>query len=801
MTMTHFVIVKLKRNFLAALAFVFCLAGAYGQSPQENEVMPDGVAYAQIPHVKIYLHTNKSNFIAGESIWFKAYVTDYFKSVPDTAFSAIYVDLVNYEGKAVDLTAIEVNRGMGTGSIFIPDSLLAGSYALRAYHTNTLPNIPSLSFQKTIQVENPIEENFFRRSDRRDIRRYNRMLEQKESRYHASFHPESGNLVAGIVNKVVMRVTNELEQGVDFSAVIKDNRGNKVAETQSSTGGFAEFFFQPTANTFYHAEIEIDSRRQGDAPLPEVIRHGYNMILENANPGRNLVIQSAINPGAANSESEVLAILQHQGEVRQVKRFDFSSQAKHQLFLDDKLEPGVNIVSLTNTDGELLAERMIYKYGFESLQPSIELIEFEKEDSLFLSVNISLDEMKDSYGNFSMSITDMPAVENISQESLVSYLWLSSDLEASVNAPQMLLSRQENEEFVDYLMIMASGMRYRTHEELLQLKDQDDFVPATGLALRGKLVPRGSSHATGYATVQMSVNVEGKSDIRNQETNSNGQFVFDKLDYPGAFKVEVTPGLDTRGRKLMVEMEPARTPPVRINQDFKPRELPSRGDDWQRVSRPVTYVNVQKVKSASGPGSMYGNADQVLFVDDLPPHVSNVMDALRGRIPGLSIVDGQINMRGPSSVNMSNEPIFVIDGNVVNSGSFLAMNVRELERIEILKGSNAVMFGSRGANGAIIGITRSGDQSLSPTHEFLMEGFSLPSDFLSYLYNKGSRLGNHENFVHTHYWEPELVFDHETEQRITFPLFSKTNRYFIVIEGVDSQGRVLSVRQIVDIRD
>lgn len=791
---------RFNRFVLIAVAFIFCFTEAYGHVSHDNRESANGVVYAEIPHVKIYLHTNKSNYVAGEHVWFKAYLTDYFRSVPDSVFSAIYVDLVNYEGKTIDMSVVEIKKGAGKGSILIPDSLLGGSYALRAYHTNPFPDNPSSRFQKVILIENPIEENFVRRSDRREVRRYNRLLEQKESRYDAGFYPESGKLVAGIVNKVVMRVTNELGQGVDFSALIKDSRGNKVAETRSQTEGFAEFFFQPMANTFYHAEIEIDGRRQGSSPLPDVVRQGYNMIVEHTDFGRNLVIQS--NPGAQESGKNpgIHAVIHNQGALLGQQSIEFSSAGQYNLLLDDKIRHGLNIVSLTDSEGNLLAERMVYEYGFEFLRPEVKLLEIEKDDSLFLSVSISLDELEDTYGNFSLSITDMPAQQDVSHENLYSYLWLNSELEKPVVAPQIMLSREENKEIVDYMMIMASAMRYNTNQQLLGLNRNELMHLATGLALRGKVIPRGSNQPTGYTNVELAVNVEGDADIRTQQTNTNGAFVFDKLDYPGLIKVEVTPGVDVRGRKVMVEMETAPAPPVRINEQFRPREAPSRGDNWQRVSRPTIYTNASKVSGAPRPGTIYGNADNVIYVDDLPSHVSSVMDALRGRVPGFSVTDGQITMRGSSSINMSNEPIFVVDGNVVNSGSFLNMSVREFERIEIMKGASAAMFGSRGANGAIIGITRSGDQSLSPTFEFMVEGFSLPSDFLTSLYNESSMLKKNENFIHTHYWEPELIFDHEREKRISFPLFVETGRYFIVLEGVDAKGRILSLRKIVEVR-
>jgi len=81
-----------------------------------------------------------------------------------------------------------------------------------------------------------------------------------------------------------------------------------------------------------------------------------------------------------------------------------------------------------------------------------------------------------------------------------------------------------------------------------------------------------------------------------------------------------------------------------------------------------------------------------------------VLDMLRN-VPGIMIGGGNsITIRGVSSLTLSSEPLFVLDGVPVGTGyqSVSAMNPRDIKRISVLKGSSASIYGSQGANGVIV---------------------------------------------------------------------------------------------------
>jgi len=79
---------------------------------------------------------------------------------------------------------------------------------------------------------------------------------------------------------------------------------------------------------------------------------------------------------------------------------------------------------------------------------------------------------------------------------------------------------------------------------------------------------------------------------------------------------------------------------------------------------------------------------------------SSIYALLRGEIPGVVIDGTRILIRENTSMMSSNEPLFVVDG--VPTSSIDGIQPQMVRRIEVLKGSAASIYGSRGSNGVIL---------------------------------------------------------------------------------------------------
>ena len=90
---------------------------------------------------------------------------------------------------------------------------------------------------------------------------------------------------------------------------------------------------------------------------------------------------------------------------------------------------------------------------------------------------------------------------------------------------------------------------------------------------------------------------------------------------------------------------------------------------------------------------------------------TNLLEALRGRVPGLSVGnsarlggDPEVRMRGINSINLPLNPLYIVDGIEVETLEFV--NVMDVDHVEVLK--DASIYGARGGNGAILVTTKRG---------------------------------------------------------------------------------------------
>lgn len=82
-------------------------------------------------------------------------------------------------------------------------------------------------------------------------------------------------------------------------------------------------------------------------------------------------------------------------------------------------------------------------------------------------------------------------------------------------------------------------------------------------------------------------------------------------------------------------------------------------------------------------------------------------------VPGVNVQgsggSAYITIRGISSFNTTNEPLYVIDGHAVGNSYIEANRIvtpNDIDYVRVLKGPDASIYGVRGANGVIEIVTR-----------------------------------------------------------------------------------------------
>jgi len=125
----------------------------------------------------------------------------------------------------------------------------------------------------------------------------------------------------------------------------------------------------------------------------------------------------------------------------------------------------------------------------------------------------------------------------------------------------------------------------------------------------------------------------------------------------------------------------------------------------------VTALGVSREKKALSYAAQGVSSDEMKVARS-----PNVLNTLSGKVAGISVTgSGQgvggaakVVLRGNRSINGSSEPLYVVDGVIMN-GDIANISPDDIQEMTVLKGANAAaIYGSRANNGAIIVTTKSG---------------------------------------------------------------------------------------------
>lgn len=124
----------------------------------------------------------------------------------------------------------------------------------------------------------------------------------------------------------------------------------------------------------------------------------------------------------------------------------------------------------------------------------------------------------------------------------------------------------------------------------------------------------------------------------------------------------------------------------------------------------LVVVGYQTVRKAD----LTGAVSVMNMKEPLSENSGNIMNSMAGKLPGVNVVPdaapggtGSIRVRGMSTANSSNDPLYIIDG--VPTDNINCINPGDIESMQVLKdAASASIYGSRAANGVVVITTKQG---------------------------------------------------------------------------------------------
>jgi hypothetical protein len=371
---------------------------------------------------KVFLHTDRDYYASGDDIWFKAYLVNGISNKCTESSKNLYVQLFS-EGEKPELIASEVisiDSGIGHGDFHLKDSLLSGTYHLRAY-TNWMLNFgENFFFDKKIYISGLPNASMVSADD-------------NFKKDEIKFYPEGGSLVNGILSNVAFKAEDASGKGILASGVVLSSAGDTAGVFNSEYLGMGSFSITPQKGLSYYATGHFRNNIPFTVKLPEALDDGLALQIDAQDTSTVLVSITSSDPFFKENKNQTLVfkVLNHSKMVLGYKIQLVKKQIIMHLPGSD-FPSGVSDLILYDSNNRPQCERLIFKPCAEN-----QIVNVSSNRKIFAprdSVRVSLKLPGNNSGNLSLSAIDYNTVpEGVSN--IVSYLDLESELKGEIENP------------------------------------------------------------------------------------------------------------------------------------------------------------------------------------------------------------------------------------------------------------------------------------------------------------------------------------------------------------------------------
>ncbi|MFI5159746.1 MAG: carboxypeptidase regulatory-like domain-containing protein [Sphingobacteriales bacterium] len=769
---------------------------------------------------KAYLHFDKPYYAAGDTMYFKAYVTTGEQHGLSLQSGILHVDLINPGNKIERSIKLRLINGLGWGDFALPDSLLQGNYRVRAY-TNWMRNDDGENiFYKNIPIgsvrEIPVPESIVEQAIK------------TEKKADTRFLPEGGNLVAGVRSKIAFKAIDVNGMGIEVKGIVVDNEDKKVAAFSSEHLGMGSFYFEPKDGKTYKAKIAYADGTEGAVDLPVPETEGVTLSVNNDSLYKAALKVEANKTCFVHNKGKAYSLLIYSGGVAT----SFVCRLNEPIITLDmatsKLHTGITTVTLFSPEGLPLCERLMFvrSDGQLSLDISSNKQIYKKREKVSIKLNAANTDGTYAPGHFSVAVTDeskVPFNENY-ETTILTNMLVTSDLKGYMEQPNYYFTDVTNDKLKQLdLVMLTHGYRRFAWKSLLNneyrkgaWRPETTFeISGTAKNLSGKPLPKATVSLMPMANNLLLVDT----------TDNNGHFSFGNLLFSDTarFMLQAVNANGKNATRLSYQHDgqgpavvPAITPWQVGNQPMlvylenikKQNEADTRYGPL--TGRVLKQVNIRAVKednnySSSALGGP-GHADQVVHRSDLHGG-GNLSGLLSGMLRGVTFV-GDINNKIPfltvnmSSITKAAPMLVVVDGTMLNpdGGEGIVLdnyvNTADVETIEVLRNAGAAMYGVLGGGGVLVVTTHKAagqdakDMQSVGILPVTMQGFYKAREFYSPKYDAALPPGTRPDLRSTIYWNPGVLTDKHGNSFFEFYNGDGPGTYRVVVEGIDDNGNI-----------
>ncbi|MBI1341643.1 MAG: hypothetical protein GC171_01780 [Terrimonas sp.] len=785
----------------ALFCFIFFIKSVTAQ-PVDSILARYGTDYAQ---EKCYLHFDKTNYAAGETIWFKAYLME--ANYPAVESKTFYVDWTDEKGSLLYRSVLPLLDGVTRGQFDIPADFSGNFIHARAYTKWMLNFDSAFLFNRDIRVISA-------QSKKNNI---------TSPRYDLQFFPEGGTIISGVNNRIAFMVNDQWGHPVKIRGAVKSEKGKLVDSLHIIHDGMGSFFLHPLPGEKYTVNWRDEKGALHSSDLPETGSSGVSLQVTVSGAKRNF--QVTASPGGP---SRVFLV----GTMNQFMAFrvmkDLTKGPGVGTIPTEGLPSGVLTITVFDESWRPLAERVTFinnhEYRFE---PKMTVEHWGLSSRGKNEVRIAIPDSM--VASLSVAVTDAD-IETDSSNNIVSQLLLSSELKGYIHDPAFYFrSDADSVSYMLDLVMMTHGWRRISWQQVTaasmpDIKFDRDTSYLTVSGMVQGVIPSQLRDAGEIFLIVKQKDAEPK--IVGVPIDKDGKFndpsfvLFDsaQIYYQFSKKDQMAnaqasflqnrlpalnnPGLASGFTGWNVNDTAALSLHIRLASEAQQLRKFNELKTLENVTvkaKKKSAVEEMDEKYTSGLFSM-GDAYQFDLVND-PFAVSriNIFSYLQGKVAGLQIIESgaqtSLDWRG-------GRPQLYIDEMQADVDRVSSLSVNDVAYIKVFRPPFIGGFGG-GAGGAIAIYTRKGgDQKPEPGKGLAsnkVTGYTISRQFYAPNYDSFNPENEKRDLRTTLYWNPDVILAPGQNETILRFYNNDVSRAFrVIIEGMSTDGRLTHLEQIME---
>jgi hypothetical protein len=760
---------------------------------------------------KAYLHFDKPYYAAGDTIYFKAYVTLGGQHLPSKLSGVLHINLIN-TANAIDQTIkLQLINGTAQGDFPLADTLPKGNYCIRAY-TQWMRNMGDNNFFEQIipvaslkSTASKVPANI-----------------TKQGAPDIQFFPEGGELLEVVSTKVAFKAVNSSGAGLNVKGILTDNTNKEVARFESAHLGMGFFNLLPEAGKTYSAKVFYADGSQTTTNLPRAKPEGIILTANNDSLAKiSLKIIASKAYFEKNQHQEITVKVVSGGKITSFKSklddevMQFDVQKKN-------LRTGIAQITLYTAHNEPLSERLVFVQSPDLLNVVVntDKQEYKKREKVQIKINAKNKANQPSAGNFSVSITDeskVPVDEN-NETTILTNLLLTTDLKGYVEQPNYYFADNANERILNLdILLLTQG--YRNYVWKPEADSIVKYQPETQLQIAGKL--KNYSGKQAVANGKLSLILPDGGPVLSQTSGPQGEFVFPDLIFSGYTKFIVN-GATAKGDnyvKISLDKEAvlATTNTLlsgssKVTTDInammasylenskKEQEDIKKYGSVNGIMLQEVKIKAKKVKTEPAYRTLSyagaGNADQVVHMKNVKLY-GQLGNVLTGILRGVRITSEGVPILRLGDGMSNRSMLIVLDGVQLPFKSSLNDFVTtDVETVEVLKYANAAIYGMSAGGGVLVITTKQGsgltleDIESKGVFPVVLKGFYKAREFYTPKYDIDAAKKPNADLRTTIFWKPNLITDKDGNASFDYYNADGTGNYRVVVEGFDNKGNL-----------